>query len=85
MKAAGKDCTSGAVSLLGFSAIFSAILLAQESIYGQMVAYMKESGEGTLERICSWALFSSLFGSGLLGRNPVNMHYHWLLSSNGES
>ncbi|KAK9096596.1 hypothetical protein Sjap_022093 [Stephania japonica] len=38
----------------------------------------------TLERICSWALFSSLFGSGLLGRNPVNMHYHWLLSSDGE-
>ncbi|KAK9163606.1 hypothetical protein Syun_004508 [Stephania yunnanensis] len=32
MKAAGKDCTSGAVSLLGFSAIFSAILLAQEGI-----------------------------------------------------
>ncbi|KAK9134659.1 hypothetical protein Syun_013989 [Stephania yunnanensis] len=48
MKAAGKDCTFGAVSLLGFSAIFSAILLAQESIYGQMVAYMKESGEGFL-------------------------------------
>ncbi|KAK9128799.1 hypothetical protein Syun_017596 [Stephania yunnanensis] len=48
MKAAGKDCTSGAVSLLGFSAIFSAILLAQESIYGQMAAYMKESGEGFL-------------------------------------
>ncbi|KAK9128369.1 hypothetical protein Syun_017166 [Stephania yunnanensis] len=39
----------------------------------------------TLERICCWALFSSLFGSGLLGRNPVNMHYHWLLSSDGES
>ncbi|KAK9160996.1 hypothetical protein Syun_007337 [Stephania yunnanensis] len=49
MKEAGKDCTSGAVSLLGFSAIFSAILLAQESIYGQMVAYMKESGEGILD------------------------------------
>ncbi|KAK9137780.1 hypothetical protein Sjap_008374 [Stephania japonica] len=32
-----------------------------------------------------WALFSSLFGSGLLRRNPVNMHYHWLLSSDGES
>ncbi|KAK9160745.1 hypothetical protein Syun_007086 [Stephania yunnanensis] len=29
MKAAWKDCTSGAVSLLDFSAIFSAILLAQ--------------------------------------------------------
>ncbi|KAK9134709.1 hypothetical protein Syun_014039 [Stephania yunnanensis] len=43
------------------------------------------SGQKTLERICSWALFSSLFGSGLLGRNPVNMHYHWLLSSYGES
>ncbi|KAK9150856.1 hypothetical protein Syun_009165 [Stephania yunnanensis] len=39
----------------------------------------------TLEWICSWALFSSLFGSGLLGRNPVNMHYHRLLSSDGES
>ncbi|KAK9113962.1 hypothetical protein Syun_020759 [Stephania yunnanensis] len=157
----------GAVSLLGFSAMFSVILLAQESIYGQMAAYMKESGEGnppiellidsscvseieegadgvwsivggkdcndstafraanlrgamprtyrltvlmlntistkdafddaysvycpfprilhTLERICSWALFSSLFGWGSLGRNLVNMHYHWLLSSDGES
>ncbi|KAK9128268.1 hypothetical protein Syun_017065 [Stephania yunnanensis] len=31
MKAAGKDCTSGAVSLLGFFAIFSAILLAQNA------------------------------------------------------
>ncbi|KAK9128805.1 hypothetical protein Syun_017602 [Stephania yunnanensis] len=31
MKAAGKDCTSGAVSLLGFSAIFSAILLTHAS------------------------------------------------------
>ncbi|KAK9108084.1 hypothetical protein Syun_024095 [Stephania yunnanensis] len=39
----------------------------------------------TLEQICCWALFSSLFGSGLLGRNPVNMHYHWLLASDGES
>ncbi|KAK9151281.1 hypothetical protein Syun_009590 [Stephania yunnanensis] len=39
----------------------------------------------TFEQIYSWALFSSLFGSGLLGRNPVNMHYHWLLPSDGES
>ncbi|KAK9142503.1 hypothetical protein Syun_011903 [Stephania yunnanensis] len=55
MKAAGKDCTSGAMSLLGFSAIFSAILLAQESIYGQMAAYMKESGEGS-EGTAKWLL-----------------------------
>ncbi|KAK9169463.1 hypothetical protein Syun_001603 [Stephania yunnanensis] len=51
MKAAGKDCTSGFVSLLDFSSIFSAILMARESIYGQMAAYMKESGEGVL----AWA------------------------------
>ncbi|KAK9155138.1 hypothetical protein Sjap_002618 [Stephania japonica] len=50
-------------------------------LYGTTSSEINE----TLERICSWALFSSLFGSGLLGRNPVNMHYHWLLSSDGES
>ncbi|KAK9135445.1 hypothetical protein Syun_014775 [Stephania yunnanensis] len=33
MKAAGKDCTSGAVSLLDFSAIFSAILLAHNDAF----------------------------------------------------
>ncbi|KAK9134954.1 hypothetical protein Syun_014284 [Stephania yunnanensis] len=127
MKAAEKDCTSGAVSLLGFSAIFSSILLAHlvsslplefGTIHGRskainianilglpkiiiddaLVRYGTASSEikedrlrnpseyalspvvvldgeskcfKTLERICSWALFSSLFGSGLLGRNPV--------------
>ncbi|KAK9150571.1 hypothetical protein Syun_008880 [Stephania yunnanensis] len=45
----------GAVSLLGFSAMFSAILLAHESIYGQMAAYMKESGEGS-EGTAKWLL-----------------------------
>ncbi|KAK9110653.1 hypothetical protein Sjap_018713 [Stephania japonica] len=29
--------------------------------------------------------YLALCGSGLLERNPVNMHYHWLLSSDGES
>ncbi|KAK9096377.1 hypothetical protein Sjap_021874 [Stephania japonica] len=50
-------------------------------LYGTTSSEINE----TLERIYSWVLFSSLFGSGLLGRNPVNMHYHWLLSSDGES
>ncbi|KAK9085222.1 hypothetical protein Sjap_025633 [Stephania japonica] len=50
-------------------------------LYGTASSEINE----TLERICSWALFSSLFGLGLLGRNPMNMHYHWLLSSDGES